>query len=128
MAFDSSCSHQVFIEALEIEASIGVFDWEKQIKQRLVFDLLLSCDFSSAAKSDSIEEAIDYVAVCQEVERITLAKHYHLLECLAETLADSLLQQFNIHALELKLSKPGAVAQARSVGVRVVRGREQAHA
>ncbi|WP_156491448.1 dihydroneopterin aldolase, partial [Oleiphilus sp. HI0123] len=66
---------EVLIEKLEIDASIGVFEWEKQIKQTLLFDLALVCDFSAAAESDAIEDAIDYVAVCQEIERITLAKH-----------------------------------------------------
>lgn len=124
MISGSSSSNQVLIEKLEVEASIGVFDWEKQIKQRLVFDLILDCNFSLAAKSDAIEDAVDYAAVCEEVERITLTKHYELLECLADTIVEALLTQFNILAIDLKISKPGAVPQANSVGVRVTRSRD----
>lgn len=116
---------EVLIEKLEIDASIGVFEWEKQIKQTLLFDLALVCDFSAAAESDAIEDAIDYVAVCQEIERITLAKHHQLLEYLADKIAASLFNSFAISAIELKISKPGAVPNTRSVGVRVKRTREQ---
>jgi dihydroneopterin aldolase len=125
MSNDNSSIDEVFIEALEIDASIGVFDWEKQIKQKLIFDLSLICDFSAAAVSDEIADAIDYVAVCEEIERITLAKHYQLLEALAESITQSLFSLFNLISIDLKIRKPGAVAKTSSVGVRVKRTREQ---
>lgn len=124
MKQELSVKDQVLIEALEIDASIGVFDWEKEIKQKLVFDLSLQCDFSIAAKSDEIDDAINYVAVCEEIEKVTLAKHYQLLESLADTIIKCLFKSFNISAVGLRINKPGAVAKTRSVGVRVYRTRE----
>lgn len=112
---------QVLIECLTLDASIGVFDWEKKIKQTLVFDLQLNCDFSAAAQSDEIADAIDYVAVSEELERVTLAKHYQLLECLANDIASALFNKFSIESLVLKIGKPGAVSKAQSVGVRISR-------
>ena len=117
--------NQVLIEALEIDASIGVFDWEKQVKQKLIFDLTLGCDFSQAAKSDEISDAVDYVAVCQEIKSITLATHYQLLETLAEKIAKSLFEQFQLNSIDLKIRKPGAVPSTSSVGVRVFLGHRQ---
>ncbi len=114
---------QVLIERLTFDASIGVFDWEKKIKQTLVFDLQLNCDFSAAAESDEIADAIDYVAVSEEIERVTLAKHYQLLECLANDITAALFDKFSITALVLTIGKPGAVAKAQSVGVRISRQR-----
>lgn len=125
MVCNTSQRDEVFIDSFEVDASIGVFDWEKEIKQRLVFDLTLQCDFSAASESDEIDDAIDYVAVCEQIERITLAKHYQLLEALADTIVTSLFKSFELHAITLKISKPGAVAKARSVGVKISRTRDQ---
>ena len=110
---------QVLVEQFELDASIGVFEWEKQIKQKLVFDVLLDGDFTAAAASDDIVDAINYVSVCDEITKISLAKHYQLLESLANDIASSLLAKFAIEGLVLTIRKPGAVAKAKSVGVRV---------
>lgn len=124
MLREISHTDEVLIEALEVDASIGVFDWEKEIKQKLLFDLVLTCDFSDAAVSDEIDDAIDYVAVCQKIEEITLVKHYQLLEALAEAITSALFSTFALSEIELKIRKPGAVPKTSSVGVRVKRTRE----
>jgi len=111
----------VLVESFELDASIGVFDWEKKILQKLVFDLTLYCDFSAASQSDEIEDAIDYVAVCSMIEETTLAQHYQLLEALADKLANKILINFPIKSLLLSIRKPGAVPKAKQVGVQVYR-------
>jgi len=111
----------VLVEGFEVEASIGVFDWEKEILQKLIFDLTLYCDFSAASESDAIEDAINYVAVCNIIEEVTLEQHHQLLEALAEKLAKKLLSCFSIDSILLSIRKPGAVPKAKQVGVRVFR-------
>jgi len=111
----------VLVEGFEVEASIGVFDWEKEILQKLVFDLTLYCDFSTASQSDAIDDAIDYVAVCKMIEEVTLEQHHQLLEALAEKLAKKLLNCFQIDSILLSIRKPGAVPKAKQVGVQVFR-------
>jgi dihydroneopterin aldolase len=113
----------VLIERYEVEASIGVFDWEKKIKQRLLFDLQLFGDFSKACQSDDINHAVNYAAVCNEIDEMTGLKHYELLETLAETIAQNLLKKFPLESLELTIRKPGAVPRAENVGVRITRGK-----
>jgi len=114
----------VLIEAYEVEASIGVFDWEKEIKQCLFFDLKLFGDFSQACQSDDINHAVNYAAVCDEIDEITGLKHYELLEALAEKIAQHLLNQFPLDSLELTIRKPGAVPRAANVGVHIKRGKQ----
>jgi len=114
----------VLIEAYEVAASIGVFDWEKEIKQNLFFDLKLFGDFSKACQSDDINHAVNYAEVCAEIEAITGLKHYELLEALAETIAQHLLSQFPLDSLELTIRKPGAVPRAVSVGIHIKRGKQ----
>lgn len=115
----------VLIKALRLDASIGVFEWEKQIKQSLVFDVELYTDFTKAARTDAIQDAVDYAAVCHEIETLLSQRHYQLLEYLAEHICQHLLAHFAIRALTLAIYKPGAVANTEHVGVRIVRTKMQ---
>lgn len=117
-------SDKVLIQDLELEASIGVFDWEKKIKQRLVFNLELSCDFAKASETDNIEDAVNYAQVCEEIESLLSLKHYQLLEYLAERVCHQLFDSFPISAIQLSIYKPEAVSKTKSVGVSVFRERK----
>jgi len=114
----------VFIEGYQIEASIGVFEWEKEISQNLRFDLQLQCDFTAASTSDNIEDTVDYGAVCQSIDEVVNSQHFNLLEYLAESVATTLFSLFAVQQLTLRISKPGAVSGAMSVGVQIERSRE----
>jgi dihydroneopterin aldolase len=114
---------KILIQELELEASIGVFEWEKKIKQRLVFDLELFCDFSKASLTDDIDDAINYALVCAEIETLISSKHYQLLEFLAAQLCHHLFDCFEISAIQLTIYKPEAVAKTKNVGVSVFRER-----
>ena len=113
----------VFIESLEVDASVGVFDWEKQIKQRLVYDVDLYVDCAAASKTDDIADAIDYAAVSDTIIRVTTEKHTDLLECLADKVISTIFSEFPVKGVKIKLSKPGAVKGAKSVGVKFTRFR-----
>lgn len=113
----------VLVKGLRVDASIGVFDWEKKIKQTLVFEAELFADFSAAARSDAIEDAVDYSAVCSEIAVLISQKHYQLLEYMADQVCEHLLSRFNISALTLAIHKPGAVANTDYVGVKVFRSK-----
>lgn len=114
----------VFIEGLELDASIGVFEWEKKIKQRLIFNLQLSCDFSKASRSDDIQDAVNYAQVCEEIETLMGLQHYQLLEFLADRICQHLFESFAISAIKLSIFKPEAVPKTTSVGVTVFRERK----
>lgn len=116
-------SDKVLIQSLTLDASIGVFEWEKKIKQRLVFDLELSCDFSQASQSDDIADAVNYASVCEEIEKLLSLQHYQLLEFLSEKICQHLFKCFTISAINLSIYKPEAVPKTTSVGVRIFRQR-----
>ncbi|MFT6903725.1 MAG: dihydroneopterin aldolase [Oleiphilaceae bacterium] len=127
LSIHSNNSDNVLIESLALDASIGVFDWEKKIKQRLVFNLELVCDFSKAAMSDDIHDAVNYAQVCEEIEILINLKHYQLLEFLAERICCHLFEVFAISAINLSIHKPDAVSKTKSVGVAVFRERTDSH-
>lgn len=113
----------ILIEGLSTQASIGVFDWEKQIQQRLELDLALETDLAKPAHSEQLSDTVDYARISQDVLGLIHQRHYDLIETLAETIAERLLQHPLISRVTLTLRKPDAVPQARSVGLRISRQR-----
>lgn len=115
---------KVFIRQLEIQTHIGVHAWEHHIRRPLLLDLDLGIDTREAAASDHIRDALDYKAVCDSVEALVRERQFQLLETFAEAAARRLFEQFPLLSLRLAVHKPGAVPQARSVGVEIERRRE----
>ena len=113
---------RVFIEELTVFAQIGVYDWEQQIKQKLVFDLEMAWDSKQAAETDDVAYCLNYAEVSQVIIDYVESKPFLLIERVAYEVADQLQQRFGISWLRLKLSKPKAVAQANNVGIIVERG------
>jgi len=112
----------VFIEALEIDAVIGIYDWERQITQKVVLDIEMAFDNRRPAASDDIADTLDYKAVSKRLIAFVGESSYGLVESLAERCADILREEFSVPWLRLKLSKPGAVTGSRAVGVAIERG------
>ncbi len=113
---------RVLIEGLQVDTIIGIHPWERKLRQSLFVDLALTTDFSAAAASESIADAVDYQAVSDHVQAFIIRGEFQLLETLAEHLAADLLTTFPVTGLRLKVSKPGAVADAQNVAVEVQRG------
>ncbi|MCW9011064.1 dihydroneopterin aldolase [Marinobacter sp.] len=112
----------VLIEGLAVETVIGVYDWEREVTQRLLVDLELAWDNSVPGASDDVADALDYAAVSERVSQCLKTLQPELLERAAEEVARLLQSEFGVCWLRLTLSKPGAVPAARSVGVRIERG------
>lgn len=112
---------KVFIHELTAFASIGVYEWEHTIKQRLVFNIEMEWDFSKAVAEDNIEFCLNYAEVSQKILDFVENTPFKLVETVAHRVADLLQREFAIQRLRIELHKPKAVAQAESVGVIVVR-------
>ncbi len=112
----------VFIRDLEVKAVIGVFDWEREITQKLIFNLEMATDITQAVQTDDIKYALDYDAISRAVKSLVEASDFQLVESLAEAVAQMIIKDFQVKWLRLSLDKPGAVAFAKSVGVSIERG------
>ncbi|MGA8277286.1 MAG: dihydroneopterin aldolase [Rhodanobacteraceae bacterium] len=112
----------VFIENLCIDCVIGIYDWERRIRQPVAIDLEMAFDNTRPAASDRIEDTLDYKAVAKRLIGFVEASEFQLVETLAERCADIVLAEFDVGWLRLKLSKPGAVRGADNVGVAIERG------
>ncbi|MES9868555.1 MAG: dihydroneopterin aldolase [Sedimenticola sp.] len=112
----------VFLRDLRIETVIGIYDWEREIKQTVVLDLEMGADIRKAAASDSIEDTLDYKAVSKRLIAFVEASSFQLVETLAERCAEIVIEEFNVPWVKLTLNKIGAVSSARDVGVIIERG------
>ncbi|GMQ47646.1 MULTISPECIES: dihydroneopterin aldolase [Vibrio] len=113
---------KVFIEQLEVITTIGVYDWEQEIKQKLILDIEMAHDNAPAGKSDDVADALDYSKVSEAVLNHIENGRFLLVERVAEEVAAIIQQQFNVPWVKIRLAKPGAVPQAKSVGVVIERG------
>jgi dihydroneopterin aldolase len=114
---------KIFIHALKTEAIIGIFDWERQVRQTIVVDLELSANIRKAALSDSIDDTLNYKKVAKRVLTFIEGSSFHLVETLAESIAMLILRDFGVEWTRVTLSKPGAVRSSRDVGVLIERSR-----
>ena len=112
----------VFIEDLRIETVIGIYDWERKIRQVVALDLEMAFDNRRPAASDQIGDTLNYKAVSKRLIAFVEESSFQLVETLAERCAQIVLEEFKVPWLRLKLSKPGAVRGSKAVGVVIERG------
>jgi dihydroneopterin aldolase len=112
----------VFLKELRIETVIGVYDWEREIKQTVVLDLEMSADVAKAAASDHIDDTLDYKAVAKRLIEFVEQSEFQLVETMAERCARIVREEFGVAWVRLTINKIGAVSQARDVGVVIERG------
>jgi len=115
---------KIFIHALKTEAIVGIFDWERQVKQTVLIDAEFSADIRRAALSDSIDDTLNYKRVAKRLLAFVEASQFHLVETLAEHIAMLILEEFSVAWVRVVLSKPGAIRSSRDVGVMLERDRE----
>ena len=108
---------KIFIHALKTETIVGIFDWERQVKQTVVMDIEFSADIRKAALSDSIDDTLNYKRVAKRVLAFVDESSFHLVETLAEHVAMLILEEFGVSWVGVSLSKPGAIRSSRDVGV-----------
>lgn len=116
---------KIFIRALKTETIIGIFDWERQVRQTVLLDIELSADIRKAALSDAVADTLNYKRVAKRVLAFVEASQYHLVETLAEHVAMLILEEFGVAWVSVVLSKPGAVRSSRDVGVSLERDRSR---
>ncbi|MGH8135313.1 MAG: dihydroneopterin aldolase [Steroidobacteraceae bacterium] len=114
---------KIFLTSLATEAVIGIFDWEREVRQRIEIDLEMSLDLGVAAKSDSIDDTLNYKAVAKRVLAFVGESRFQLVEALAERIADLVLAEFPVAKVRVTVHKPGAIRHSRDVGVIIERSR-----
>ena len=112
----------IYLHGLKIECVIGVWEWERRIRQTVILDLDMAADIRRAAASDRIEDTLNYKAVAKRLLDYVGNSQFQLVETLAEKVAEILLKEFQLKWVRVRVNKKGAVRGASDVGVIIERG------
>lgn len=113
----------IFLRGLEIETTIGIYEWERETKQTVILDLEMATDIRQAAATDDIQNTVDYKAVAKRLISFVEESNFYLVETLAERIAEIILSEFSVPWVRLSLNKKGAIRGASDVGVIIERGK-----
>src|SRR5580704_940491 len=94
------------ITGLSLYTHIGVSPAEREVGQRLLFDIRIDVGESDATETDRIEDTVDYGAVCQLVALVAQQRSYRTLERLCTVVADRIIEDFGAEAVWVKAAKP----------------------
>jgi dihydroneopterin aldolase len=112
----------IFLRELRIDTIIGIYGWERRVRQTVVLDIEMAADVRRAAASDTIEDTLNYKAVAKRLIEFVGQSSFQLVETLAEHAADIILTEFDVPWVRLRLNKVGAIRGASDVGVVIERG------
>lgn len=113
---------KVFLHDLRVQTTIGIFDWERRIRQTIGIDLEMASDVRKAAATDEIGDALDYKKVAKRIIAFVEAAEYQLVETLAEAIAKIVTDEFSVPWVRVSVNKQGAVRGAAGVGIIIERG------
>lgn len=112
----------IYLRDLRIDTVIGIYAWERRIKQTIILDIEMATDIRKAAQTDSIDDTLNYKAVAKRLIDFVGNSDFQLVETLSERVAEIVLNEFQVPWLRLQVNKQGAVRGARDVGVIIERG------
>jgi len=112
---------KIFLTGLSIECIVGVWEWERQVKQTVVFDIEMAVDIRKAAASDHLDDTIDYKKVSKRLLSFVGESQFQLVETLTERVAEIIIREFGVPWVQVKLNKKGALRGSRDVGILIER-------
>jgi dihydroneopterin aldolase len=112
----------IFLRGLQIDTVIGIYDWERKIRQTVIIDLEMGTDIRNAAATDDIAHTLDYKTLSKRIIAFVEASEFQLVETLAEKISNIILDEFSVPWLRLTLNKKGAISGASDVGIQIERG------
>lgn len=113
---------KIFLSELKVETIIGIWEWERKIRQTVVIDLEMSADIAKAAATDDVEDTLNYKLVAKRTQEFVAGSSFQLVETLAERIAELIREEFDVAWVKVRVNKPGAIRGSRDVGVLIERG------
>lgn len=113
---------KIFLSELKVDTVIGIWDWERKIRQTVVIDLEMSADIAKAAATDRVEDTLNYKSVAKRIQSFVADSSFQLVETLAERVAEIVRDEFAVKWVKVRVNKPGAIRGSRDVGILIERG------
>lgn len=120
---DNAHPDTIFLNDLRVETIVGIWEWERKIRQTVSIDLQMGADIRRSAQSDSIEDTLNYKDVAKRVQQFVADSDFQLVETMAEKIAELALSEFDMPWIDVRVNKPGAIRGAKDVGVHIRRFR-----
>ncbi len=120
----SSIKRTVFIKDFIIEEIIGIHEHEKIKKQKIKFNIALDVNQSTTPNEKDIKSIVDYEKIANKLENLAKNKKYNFLESLVEDSFKEIFEDKRINSVTIKIEKPEAIKNAKSVGVEVFKTRK----
>ncbi|HEX2585285.1 MAG TPA: dihydroneopterin aldolase [Steroidobacteraceae bacterium] len=112
---------RIFLNQLRTECIVGIWEWERQVKQAVILDVEMAADIRKAALSDNIEDTIDYKKVSKRLLSFVGESQFQLVETLTENIAKIIITEFGVSWVRVRLNKQGAIRNSRDVGIMIER-------
>ncbi|MCO4837527.1 MAG: dihydroneopterin aldolase [Oceanospirillaceae bacterium] len=116
----------VYVHGLAVDTVIGIFDWEREIRQKVVLDVEMAVDISASAATEDIDRTVSYKDVSDRLTQFVEQSEFLLVETMAQEIAELILAEFPVPFVRIKLGKPDAISNALDVGVMIERGKKPA--
>ena len=113
---------KIFLDELKVDTIIGIWEWERRIRQTVVIDLEMSADIARAAATDDVADTLNYKSVAKRIQSFVAESSFQLVETLAERIAAIIREEFDVEWVKVRVNKPGAIRGSRAVGVSIERG------
>ena len=111
----------IYLRDLKIPCTIGVWEWERQTKHTIAIDLDMAADTRAAARTDQLQDTLDYKAVAKRLIDYIGKSEFKLVETLAEKVAETVLSEFSVAWVRVRINKKNAIRGASEVGVVIER-------
>jgi len=115
---------KIFLSELKIDTIIGIWEWERRIRQTVVIDLEMSADIAKAAATDEVADTLNYKLVAKRIQGFVADSSFQLVETLAERIAAIIREEFDVAWVKVRVNKPGAIRGSKAVGVQIERGEQ----
>ena len=113
---------KIFLSELKIDTIIGIWEWERHIRQTVVIDLEMSADIAKAAATDDVADTLNYKLVAKRIQEFVADSSFQLVETMAERIAAIIRDEFDVAWVKVRVNKPGAIRGSKDVGVLIERG------
>lgn len=113
---------KIFLTELKVDTIIGIWEWERKIRQTVIIDLEMSADIAKAAATDSVEDTLNYKSVAKRIQSFVGDSSFQLVETLAERIAGIIRDEFGVQWVKVRVNKPGAIRGSKDVGILIERG------
>ena len=112
----------IFLSELKVDTIIGIWEWERRIRQTVIIDLEMSADIASAAATDEVADTLNYKSVAKRIQSFVSESSFQLVETLAERIAGIIRDEFDVAWVKVRVNKPGAIRDSKDVGILIERG------